>query len=104
MTEEDVMFPTEEKRSAGGYTIWKEIVGTLIGVAPFALAFFLWMSNVQTRLAVLEEARVTQAYRDSAQDANTSGAIARIEKAQEDIKKSVEEIGRYLRDNRIRER
>jgi hypothetical protein len=59
----------ESKRRDVGYTIWKEIVGTMIGIAPFAIAFFLWMSSVQTRLAVLEEARTTQSYRDTAQDA-----------------------------------
>jgi hypothetical protein len=55
-------------RGPVGYTIWKEIVGTMIGIAPFALAFFIWMSSVQTRLAVLEEARLSQQYRDNAQD------------------------------------
>lgn len=94
----------DEKRRSGGYTIWKEFVGTLLGVAPFALMFFLWMSTVQTRLAVLEEWRTTQRYRDDAQDAAYAAAQARIEASQERQERKLEELSRFLRDNRIRER
>lgn len=94
----------DAKRTSGGYTIWKEIVGTLIGVAPFALMFFLWMSTVQTRLAVLEEWRVTQRYRDEAQDAAYAAGQSRIEASQARMESKLEEINRYLRDNRIKER
>lgn len=92
----------EAKRRDVGYTIWKEIVGTMIGIAPFAIAFFLWMSSVQTRLAVLEEARTSQSYRDTAQDATFTAGIARIENAQTEMKQAVRDLEKYLRDNTIR--
>lgn len=70
---------SKDKTHDPGYTIWKEIVGTMIGIAPFALAFFVWMSSVQTRLAVLEEARTSQSLRDTAQDLAIKDSVTRIE-------------------------
>jgi hypothetical protein len=100
--DEGTMMFGESKRRDVGYTIWKEIVGTMIGIAPFAIAFFLWMSSVQTRLAVLEEARTSQSYRDTAQDASLNASIARIETAQTEVKLAVRDLEKYMRDNTIR--
>jgi hypothetical protein len=96
------MFSLESKRQDAGYTIWKEIVGTVIGFAPFALAFALWMSSVQTRLAVLEEARQTQLARDTAQDAAYNAGIVRIETAQSRTESAVRDLEKYLRENTVR--
>jgi hypothetical protein len=60
------------------------------------------MSSVQTRLAVLEEARTTQSYRDTAQDASLNASIARIETAQTEVKLAVRDLEKYMRDNTIR--
>jgi hypothetical protein len=103
MLDEVEMFG-DQKRSSGGYTIWKEIIGTLIGVAPFALLFFLWMATVQTRLAVLEEARATQSYRDNSQDATYNAGIARIELSQQRMEATIVDINKFLLNNRVRNR
>jgi hypothetical protein len=92
----------EAKRSATGYTIAKEIIGTMIGVAPFALAFFVWMSSVQTRLAVLEESRTAQVYRDKSQDDAVAVAMVRSELAQSETKQAIRDLEKYLRDNTVR--
>jgi hypothetical protein len=99
--DERAMFGDEKRRDAG-YTIWKEIVGTMIGIAPFAIAFFIWMSSVQTRLAVLEESRSSQSVRDSAQDSALREGIARIETAQQRTELAVRDLEKYLRENTIR--
>jgi CHASE1-domain containing sensor protein len=54
----------QERRRNGGWTLWKEIIGTVIAVAPFALAAFAWGVTIErtqerhaTEIANLREAR-----------------------------------------------
>lgn len=42
--------PTERRR--GGYTIWKEIIGTAAVVVPIALAFAAWMTGIDKQTAL----------------------------------------------------
>lgn len=55
----------QERRKDGGWTLWKEIVGTVIALLPFAFAALAWGVSVErtqarhdAEIANLREARV----------------------------------------------
>lgn len=41
-----------EERRTGGWTLWKEIIGTAIALLPFALGFLAWASSIDKQTAL----------------------------------------------------
>jgi hypothetical protein len=65
------------------WSLGKEILGTAVAILPFALAGAVWMSRVETRVAVLEHdserAVIIQKATDDRQDAAASELLRRID-------------------------
>lgn len=41
----------QQERRRGGYTIWKEIIGTAVVVVPVAMAFAAWLTGIDKQTA-----------------------------------------------------
>lgn len=54
MSEANEYAGPERRDGKQGWTLWKEIYGTLIGTMPFVVMLIVWGSSVQNRLAILE--------------------------------------------------
>jgi hypothetical protein len=45
---------TTEAERKNGWTLWREIYGTVLGTLPFVLVAIGWASNVNQRLSIVE--------------------------------------------------